>query len=37
MSTKVTGFAILGLISLVVVNVLFYRELRKTFKERKLI
>jgi hypothetical protein len=37
MSTKMIGFAIAGLIAIVVVNLLFYRELRKTFKERKLI
>lgn len=37
MSTKMIGFAIVGLVSIIVVNVLFYRELKKTFKERKLI
>jgi hypothetical protein len=37
MSTKMIGFAIVGLIAIIVVNVLFYRELKKTFKERKLI
>ena len=37
MSTKIIGFAILGLVAIVVVNLLFYRELKKTFKERKLI
>lgn len=37
MSTKMIGFAIVGLLSIVVVNVIFYRELKKTFKDRKLI
>ena len=37
MSTKMIGFAIVGLLSIVVVNVLFYRELKKTFKDRKMI
>jgi len=37
MSTKMIGFAIVGLIAIIVVNILFYRELKKTFKERKLI
>lgn len=37
MSTKMIGFAIVGLLSIIAVNVLFYRELKKTFKERKLI
>ena len=37
MSTKMVGFAIVGLISIVIVNLFFYRELRKTFKDRKLI
>ena len=37
MSTKMVGFAIIGLLAIIVVNVLFYRELKKTFKERKLI
>jgi tetrahydromethanopterin S-methyltransferase subunit B len=37
MSTKMIGFAIVGLVSIIAVNVLFYRELKKTFKERKLI
>lgn len=37
MSTKIIAFAILGLVAIVVVNLLFYRELKKTFKERKLI
>ena len=37
MSTKMIGFAIVGLVSIIVVNVIFYRELKKTFKERKLI
>jgi hypothetical protein len=37
MSTKMIGFSVLGLLSIVVVNLLFYRELRKTFKDRKLI
>jgi len=32
MSTKMIGFAIVGLIAIIVVNVLFYRELKKTFK-----
>ena len=32
MSTKMIGFAIVGLISIIVVNVLFYHYLRKTFK-----
>lgn len=31
------GFAIIGLLSIIVVNILFYRELKKTFKDRKLI
>jgi hypothetical protein len=37
MSTKMIAFAILGLGAIVVVNFLFYKELKKTFKERKLI
>lgn len=37
MSMKMIGFAIVGLLSIIAVNVLFYRELKKTFKERKLI
>jgi len=37
MSTKMIGFAIIGLLSIVIVNFIFYRELKKTFKERKLI
>jgi hypothetical protein len=37
MSTKMIGFAVVGLLSIVVVNLLFYRELKKTFKDRKLI
>lgn len=37
MSTKMIGFAIVGLLSIIVVNILFYRELKKTFKDRKLI
>lgn len=37
MSTKMIGFAIVGLLSIIVVNVLFYRELKKTFKDRKMI
>jgi hypothetical protein len=37
MSTKMIGFAIVGLLTIIVVNVLFYRELKKTFKDRKLI
>lgn len=37
MSVKMIGFAIVGLISIIVVNFLFYKELKKTFKERKLI
>ena len=37
MSTKMIGFAIVGLLSIIVVNVVFYRELKKTFKDRKLI
>jgi hypothetical protein len=37
MSTKMVGFAIVGLLAIVVVNVYFYRELKKTFKDRKLI
>ena len=36
-STKMIGFAIVGLLSIIVVNVVFYRELKKTFKDRKLI
>jgi tetrahydromethanopterin S-methyltransferase subunit B len=37
MSTKMIGFAIVGLLAIVVVNVYFYKELKKTFKDRKLI
>ena len=37
MSVKMVGFAIVGLLSIIVVNFLFYKELKKTFKERKLI
>ena len=37
MSTKMIMLAVCGLASIVVVNFLFYRELKKTFKERKLI
>lgn len=37
MSTKMIGFAIIGLLSIIVVNIVFYRELKKTFKDRKLI
>lgn len=36
-STKMIGFAIVGLLSIVVVNVVFYQQLKKTFKDRKLI
>ena len=37
MSVKMIGFAIIGLLSIIMVNFMFYRELKKTFKERKLI
>ena len=37
LSTKMILFAVLGLISVVVVNYLFFAEVKKTFKERKLI
>ena len=37
MSVKMIGFAIVGLMSIIVVNFTFYKELKKTFKERKLI
>ena len=37
MSVKMIGFAIIGLLSIIVVNFMFYKELKKTFKERKLI
>ncbi len=37
MSVKMIGFAIIGLVAIIVVNFMFYRELKKTFKERKLI
>jgi len=37
MSVKMIGFAIIGLVSIILVNFMFYRELKKTFKERKLI
>ncbi len=37
MSTKMIGFAVLGLVAILGVNFLFFRELKKTFKERKII
>ena len=37
MSLKMIIFAVLGLIVVVGVNILFYKEMKKTFKERKLI
>jgi hypothetical protein len=37
MSTKMIGFAIIGLLSILVVNFIFYKELKKAFKDRKLI
>lgn len=37
MSTKMMGLAVFGLLSMVAINLLFYRQLCKTFKERKLI
>ena len=37
MSVKMIGFAVIGLLSIVVVNFLFYREIRKEFKVRKII
>ena len=37
MSTKMIGFAIIGLLSIIVVNFIFYKELKKAFKDRKLI
>lgn len=37
MSTKMVGFAIAGLIAIVVVNIVFYGQLKKSFKDRKLI
>jgi len=37
MSVKMIGFAIIGLLSIIIVNFMFYKELKKTFKERKLI
>ena len=32
MSIKMIGFAIVGLLSIILVNFLFYKELKKTFK-----
>lgn len=37
LSVKMIVFAIIGLISIVVVNFLFFKEVKKTFKERKLM
>ena len=37
MSIKMIGFAVIGLVAIIVVNFMFYREIRKLFKERKLI
>lgn len=37
LSTKMIIFAILGLVSVVGVNYLFYTEVKKTFRDRKLI
>ncbi len=37
MSVKMIGFAMIGLLSIIIVNYMFYKELKKTFKERKLI
>ena len=32
MSVKMIGFAIIGLVAIIVVNFMFYKELKKTFK-----
>jgi hypothetical protein len=37
MGTKMIGFAVVGLLGIAIVNLLFYRELKKTFRDRKLI
>jgi hypothetical protein len=37
MSYKFIGFAIFGILTVVIINVYFYFSLRKTFKERKMI
>ena len=36
-SLKMIIFAVLGLFVVVGVNIMFYKEMKKTFKERKLI
>lgn len=37
MGTKMVGLAVVGLLGMAVVNLLFYREIKKTFRDRKLI
>lgn len=37
LSLKMILFAIIGLVSIAGVNLLFFKEIKKTFKERKLI
>ena len=37
MSLKMILFAVLGLTVVLGVNILFYKEMKKTFKDRKLI
>lgn len=37
LSTKMIVFAVIGLVSIAVVNYLFFKEVKKTFKERKLM
>ena len=37
MGTKLIIFAIVGLLGIVVVNLVFFRQMKKTFKDRKMI
>jgi hypothetical protein len=37
MSNKIIGFGIVGFLVIIVVNYCFYREVKRTLKERKMI
>lgn len=37
MSTKIIGFGVVGFLVIIAVNYLFYREVKKTLHERKMI
>jgi hypothetical protein len=37
MSYKFIGFAIFGVLTVVIINVYFYCSIKKTFRERKMI